>query len=518
MAMYEVGTITGAANQAKITGTSTKWSETALGIQEGSILVVYRSGSADLYAIKSVDSDTQITLTRNITTAFSGASYGIITSETASTSAFANQLASAFSLWRSVVEGWSTALTGSGDITMTDPITGTSVTVPAIKGMAKLAGGNNYTGTQSLDSDDSGFILGMNGDIGLVKKSGTYGKVMVGKSSRFSVVRSDQDRISATDGQTEIFGVEANGDVKVANSLYAKGILQSDYQVKAQSIELSFSTPYIDFHHGNSTADYTHRIITEDGALAVYPGLRVRGGFGVYGGVATQYGDMYGQGFISRLANDPTNVPIGSIIASPRVTTRFSNRGADGNVDGGQSAMWFEEHVGTTHRLVLMCAGFSANVQYWQFDAGGNINSSTRGGVSFLGTSDARLKHDITPTDGQQSVDRIKALELVTFVYNDDEKNRVRRGIIAQQAEEVDEQYVKHVNISYMDGNKQVNSERLQLDNNVIMMDTLAAVKVLIKRVEALENKISSSEEGGAINTNQNTFDTGVAMSSEQLN
>ncbi|WVG12802.1 hypothetical protein VXJ26_27395 (plasmid) [Klebsiella pneumoniae] len=83
----------------------------------GSILVVYRSGSADLYAIKSVDSDTQLTLTRNITTAFSGASYGIITAETASTSSFANQLASAFAFWRSVVEGWSMALTGSGNIT-----------------------------------------------------------------------------------------------------------------------------------------------------------------------------------------------------------------------------------------------------------------------------------------------------------------------------------------------------------------------------------------------------------------
>ena len=78
MSMYEVGTVTGAANQAKVTGVTTKWSQTALGVQQGSILVVYRSGSADLYAIKSVDSDTQLTLTRNITTAFSGASYGII--------------------------------------------------------------------------------------------------------------------------------------------------------------------------------------------------------------------------------------------------------------------------------------------------------------------------------------------------------------------------------------------------------------------------------------------------------
>ncbi|MEZ1604125.1 MULTISPECIES: tail fiber domain-containing protein [Klebsiella pneumoniae complex] len=494
MAMYEVGTVMGAASQARVTGATTKWSQEALGILPGSILVVYRSGSADLYAIKSVDSDTQITLTRNITTAFSGASYGIITSETASTSAFANQLASAFSLWRSVVEGWSTALTSTGNITMTDPITGTSVTVPAIKGMAKIAGGNNLTGTQSLDSDDSGFILGMNGDIGLVKKSGTYGKVMVGKSSRFSVVRSDKDRISATDEQTEIFGVEANGDVKVANSLYAKGVLQSDYQVRTQSIELSSSAPCIDFHHNNSTDDYTHRIITEDGALAVMPGLRVRGGLGIYG-TSTSYGGPYSDGMIAKLENDPPNVPVGSILPSPRFIARFNTRGSDSNVNGAQASMWFEEHVGTTHRLVLMCAGFGANVQYWQFDAGGNINSSTRGGVQFLGTSDARLKHDITPTDGQQSVDRIKALELVTFVYNDDEQNRTRRGIIAQQAQKVDPQYVKQVNTSYMRNGEQVNDDRLQLDNNVIMMDTLAAVKVLIKRVDELEERLNKIPE-----------------------
>lgn len=212
MAMYEVGTITGAANQAKVTGASTKWSETALGIQEGSILVVYRSGSADLYAIKSIDSDTQLTLTRNITSAFTGVKYGIITAETASTSSFANQLASAFTLWRNVVQGWSTALTGSGNITMTDPITGVSVTVPAISGMAKLSGGNTFTGNQTISSDDSGFILGRNSDIGLVKKNGTFGKLMVGKSTRFSVVKSAADRISATDAQTEIFGVDSSGN------------------------------------------------------------------------------------------------------------------------------------------------------------------------------------------------------------------------------------------------------------------------------------------------------------------
>ncbi|HIC0738102.1 TPA: tail fiber domain-containing protein [Klebsiella oxytoca] len=478
MAMYEVGTVTGAANQTKVTGISTKWSETALGIQEGSILVIYRNGSADLYAIKSVNNDTQLTLTRNITTAFSGAKYGIITSETASTSSFANQLASAFTLWRNVVQGWSTALTGSGDITMTDPLTGASVTVPAISGMAKAS--------------DLAALSNSLKDAARTTAANTW-----------------------TQAQTWNAASTFKNNLTVSGTFTVNGNLNGK-QLAGGHIELTEATPYIDFHHGNSTMDYTHRIITEDGALAVYPGLRIRGGLGIYG-VATQYGDLYGNAFIGRLNTDPT-ANVGDVLQAPRFTSRFSSRGADTNVDGGQAAMWFEEQVGTNHRLILSVGGFSQPIQYWQFLADGNIYGSQRGSVQFLGTSDARLKHDITPTDGQQSVNRIKALELVTFVYNDDEQNRVRRGIIAQQAEEVDEQYVKHVNISYLDGNKQVNSERLQLDNNVIMMDTLAAVKVLIKRVEALENKINSSEGSDAINTNQNTFDTGVAMSGEQLN
>lgn len=199
MAMYEVGTVTGAASQARVTGATTKWAQVALGIQPGSILVVYRSGSADLYAIKSVDSDTQLTLTRNITTAFSGASYGIITAETASTSSFANQLASAFAFWRSVVEGWSMALTGSGNITLTDPITGKQVTVPAIGGMAKasdlnalakLTGGNKLDGSQVITSDNAGFILGKNSDLALLKKQGQGGTIAVGSGTPFRVQSS----------------------------------------------------------------------------------------------------------------------------------------------------------------------------------------------------------------------------------------------------------------------------------------------------------------------------------------
>ena len=477
MAMYEVGTVTGAANQTKVTGISTKWSETALGIQEGSILVIYRNGSADLYAIKSVNNDTQLTLTRNITTAFSGAKYGIITSETASTSSFANQLASAFTLWRNVVQGWSTALTGSGDITMTDPLTGASVTVPAVSGMAKAS------------------------DLAALSNS-------LKDAAKTSVANT------FTQTQTFSKGVTFSANITASGQILRKDSATKFTAIDAGSIELSAATPFIDFHHNNSTADYTHRIYTEDVALSITPGLRVRGGTGMYG-ACTLYNSAYSDGFTCRLSSDGSPA-VGDIIATPRSTWRLNTRGADGNGDSGAGGIWFEEQVGTNHRLVVMLRGYSQDVQYWQFLPGGRIYSSQNGNVQFQGTSDARLKHDIEPTDGQLSVDRIRQLELVTFIYNDDELGRVRRGIVAQQAQEVDPQYVKQVHTSYMKNGMQVNDDRLQLDNNVLMMDMLATVKVLLQRVESLENTLHSSEAGDILKVNQTALDADLVTAIQE--
>ncbi|MGK6437760.1 tail fiber domain-containing protein [Klebsiella aerogenes] len=257
-------------------------------------------------------------------------------------------------------------------------------------------------------------------------------------------------------------------------------------------LELFFDTPYIDFHHGNSEADFTHRIITEDGALTITPGLRIRnGGIGVYSGTITNYYGNYSPAYVAMLQNDPPTANTGDIIASPSSVWRFRNRGSDNNGDSGACAIWFEEQVGTAHKMVIQVRGFNAPVQYTAFLPDGRIQNSQNGFVQFQGTSDARMKHDIKLTDGQLSVERIRALELVTFVYNDDEQKRTRRGIIAQQAREVDPQYVKNSKMAYMKDGEKVETEFLQLDNNVIMMDTLAAVQVLIKRVDELENRLN---------------------------
>ncbi len=470
MAMYEVGTITGAANQAKVTGISTKWSESALGIQDGSILVVYRSGSADLYAIKSVNNDTQLTLTRNITTAFSGAKYGIITSETASTSSFANQLASAFTLWRNVVQGWSTALTGSGNITMTDPITGTQVTVPAIAGMAKasdldalakLSGGNNLAGSQIITSDSSGFILGRNNDIGLVKKSGTYGKLMVGSGTRFSVVKGNKSTISPEDTQTEIMGVDSAGNMTVPGNISAGKYF-------AQAIELSMSTPYIDFHFNGSIADFTARIIQDRQNR-----LNIQGNASL----------LVTDGNLTAGSTMPGNIPVGQQVTAAPVRSQMLGRGAYGDPDGAYVQMYMEEKVGTEHRIVLYSDGFG-RTDAWLFRPGGTITTG-KGDVMTTG-SDVRLKDGFTePQEGASR--RINALGVCEF--NMKGETRRRRGFIAQQAEKVDPIY------TFQSGDVEIDGEKiniLNVDQTAIVADLVTTVQEQCNCIEKLKEELKN--------------------------
>ncbi len=295
------------------------------------------------------------------------------------------------------------------------------------------------------------------------------------------------------DASTFEKGVSIAGEVNISQKLHLKN-----------GLELYHTTPYIDFHYGNSTTDFTHRLIASNAnTLECSSSYKVNGNI-VVNGAAQLDGDIttFGQvtlrankwwGFVAQ-RSDEGNPSVGDTITCPNFTSRMAARGGDTNNPFGAGSMWFEEYVGTSHRMVISVQGFSQPTQYWQFLVGGNIYNSANGYVQYQGTSDARLKHDIKPTDGQLSVERIRALELVTFIYKDDEQNRTRRGIIAQQAQEVDPQYVKKVNTAYMRNGERVNDDRLQLDNNVIMMDTLAAVKVLIKRVDELEEKLSSLE------------------------
>lgn len=94
--------------------------------------------------------------------------------------------------------------------------------------------------------------------------------------------------------------ISVDGTVTAATYKSGKSMFQDG------QLELSGATPYIDFHYGSSTADYTHRIIAETAdRLNITTGLQVNG-------------VLYGKG----------NLDIGSTIVSnvePTATNTWSN-------------------------------------------------------------------------------------------------------------------------------------------------------------------------------------------------
>lgn len=122
------------------------------------------------------------------------------------------------------------------------------------------------------------------------------------------------------------------------------------------------------------------------------------------------------------------------------------------------------------------------------FDIDGQIYGSTDyGNFSYTknGTSDSRVKHGIAPVGVDKSYSNIKGLEFVEFIYDNDEQNRVRHGVIAQQAEVVEPLYVK--TRKYIGSNPGEIIEQKELDTTPMLLDTMHVVQELIKRIESLE-------------------------------
>lgn len=132
--MYEIGTITGAAGARVINGSGTQWANNLYGVSVGSVLMIYGAGTVDAYQITKVVSNTQVEVSRALAKAYSNVSYGIITSETASTASFSNQLIETMDYYRRNVLAWQKIVTETGDVTITAP-DNTTVTVPSMKGI-----------------------------------------------------------------------------------------------------------------------------------------------------------------------------------------------------------------------------------------------------------------------------------------------------------------------------------------------------------------------------------------------
>ncbi|ENP0329097.1 tail fiber domain-containing protein [Enterobacter hormaechei] len=105
-----------------------------------------------------------------------------------------------------------------------------------------------------------------------------------------------------------------------------------------------------------------------------------------------------------------------------------------------------------------------------------------------VGTSDINFKKDITELDTEIALANIDAMEFVSFRYKDDDSEAVRRGVIAQQVEKIDPQYVHSAE----------GVGKMTLDLNPLLMDALAAIKALNTRVVELRGEVDELKQGGA--------------------
>ncbi|EBZ3187296.1 tail fiber domain-containing protein [Salmonella enterica subsp. enterica serovar Give] len=126
---------------------------------------------------------------------------------------------------------------------------------------------------------------------------------------------------------------------------------------------------------------------------------------------------------------------------------------------------------------------------------------SVSGVLAVQGTSGRDYKKDIEDADTCEAMQRIMGLRMVNFVYKDDELARVRFGIIAEEAEDVAPQYVKHNQFPvpgsqvYNEEGQLVNqqyADRPSIDNNPIVMDLLGCIQNLQAQITELKSSIGN--------------------------
>ena len=159
-------------------------------------------------------------------------------------------------------------------------------------------------------------------------------------------------------------------------------------------------------------------------------------------------------------------------VASGGYNTRMSL----GVISGGANA-W--------SRPALYVSGDNTYSRAWEFTPyNGDITSWSNGfdSQSYIfqknPNCDIKLKDDVDYTNGKAAFDNIMQIKPATYVYKADEKRRVRRGVIAQDMQKIDPEYVKLLKFNEEMEDEET-TEQLTLDSNPIMLDNLLATNYL---------------------------------------
>lgn len=384
---------------------------------------------------------------------------------------------------------------GVGDVTITKQ-DGTTATVRSwnkvigsVDTAAQRGAENTFTAVQTFSAgmkingnvncmaDNAMIYLGKNSDLALLKKSGQGGTIAVGSGTPFKIQRTNTATVSPASTVEDILVIGTNKQVTLAGPLAAGGNIDNTSKGKmlTQAIELSFSTPYIDFHFNYSTDDFTGRIMATAADQISVQGSHWRVDRDLrVGGMADIKGWTQCGVDLSSNRTDFGSPAIGSLVSGGRIRSRMLGRGGNVDTTGAWGGFYLEEYVGTEHRIIVYMDGFG-RTDAWSFRAGGTI-STPKGDVLTTG-SDVRLKTDFiqAPENASERIDRLGVCE-----YRVKGETRVRRGFIAQQAETVDKVY------TYQDVEQEIDGERIKVMN----VDYVAIIADLVSSVQELKAQI----------------------------
>ncbi|HCU1090969.1 TPA: tail fiber domain-containing protein [Klebsiella pneumoniae] len=336
------------------------------------------------------------------------------------------------------------------------------------------AGINVSAGNINVMNDNSMIILGKNSDLALLKKSGQGGTIAVGSGTPFKVQRASTATVAPGSTYEDIFVIGVDKQTTLPGPLSAGGNINntSKGKVLTQAIELSMSTPYIDFHFNGSAADYTTRLIE-----ATSGELTLEGAF-----MCKKHLYTWGEVMARNIA--PSSPANGTLVTAAPLKSMLQGRGGNGDSRGAYAGFYLEELVGSEHRAVIYLDGYS-RTDAWIFRAGGTI-STGKGDVMTTG-SDVRLKEGFTeaPQNALQRVERLGVCE-----YQMKGENRRRRGFIAQQADTVDTTY------TFMGCEQEIDGEKFQVMN----VDYVAIIADLVSSVQELRKQLTDLIEMNKLN------------------
>ncbi|SOE45391.1 side tail fiber [Escherichia phage vB_Eco_SLUR63] len=147
-------------------------------------------------------------------------------------------------------------------------------------------------------------------------------------------------------------------------------------------------------------------------------------------------------------------------------STNITGRITAGGGDAGTDAATFRSNGSASYvcnlasnGVIRTRVGFSDTVGSYGFQTYTTAGSpeywirlpSAGGTLALQGTSGLAYKKEINDGNPIDALNRIMAQRMVTFIYKDDEQERIRFGIIAEESEKVTPQYVKHNEEIYED-------------------------------------------------------------------